>query len=836
MEGSKIIYVQPADDHTRVSFRMRIICFEINSSLKFNHQVLKRNFGHKKFKPEQWEVIRAIIYDKRDCLIVAGTGFGKSLIYQFPPVFLNKIAIVISPLISLMEDQVLSLQKKGIKALDSIQKNPKAKLDNFQFIYLTPEFFDGTGKEKLCAIKDRICLVAIDECHCITQWGSDFRPKYRELANFKTFLPHVPIVCLTATATDLCLNDVCSTLHLEKPLITKADLNRPNLNISVIQRGYVFVDDVKNHLLNVTNGSAIIYVLRRRESEQYSEALNREGFTCKAYHAGMSEKDRRAVLKEFSEGSLRFIVATIAFGMGIDRADVRAVIHYGSPRNVESYYQESGRAGRDGKPANCIIFWEFRDFEFHRYWLNKNDKTSPTHRAHCESLLQQMEKFLMSSKCRRMEILRYFDASTLELPIQEFCCDNCTKTLHSKVPLYKMYREINRKGFLNVATDARLILNLVKAYLGKCDERKFLKFFMGQMPTHHNKHHPLELFTKGKSKREAWWLKLVTLMLKKKMIKRYIQVQHIPVENEADEDDQEVELLVRRDDFLKITSRGERFLRRKTLKMNEVPTLDIFPFLTKTNKEYYIKNGEVKSKPRMLPHKHKKNFEVKAPEIFSQYLFKFNGKGNHLKNTPEKLSNISKFRNNSEKSPDALALNESAENPPKRMKEDTAVNDSTGTSQQSKLNSVVNDGAGCSNWSQSIAKQESPCAVDEKEEESDNERLEDDNHLENIMMNYYASRRQTEVDLVELLSYIEYNQISENDAIVVTTETEEFSQGSDEFETHANESYTTSTSHRPDLIENCSLNYALKRIAESDLEEEVEVSSKTMRLSQAIAT
>lgn len=500
--------------------------FKYKSRYKQTHlQILNKTFKIKQFKPEQWQVISAIINDKRDTFIIAGTGFGKSLIYQFPPVFMKRIAIIISPLISLMDDQVLALRSKGIRAY---LLTPKAReqwvdLTHYQIIYMTPELFDGLkGRSKLNEIKERICLVAIDECHCVTQWGVDFRKTFRKLSSIKTFLTGVPIVCLTATATDYCQQDVSKTLGLENPLVVRAELDRPNLEFTVIRQDVSFITAVKKYLPK--NGTVIIYVLRRKEADRFSDELRREGFESQPYHAGMKAKNRHSVSQSFADGTTRIVVATIAFGMGIDRADVRVVIHYGSPKNLESYYQEAGRAGRDGLPSKCIIFWNPRDFQFHRQWLTvRRDRIPPEYLQHCENLVKEMENFLISTKCRRVEILRYFNFSMPELPIHEACCDNCTSNLHALVPPHQMYMNIDKHGLLDLSDDARTILRLVKAYKGRCNQKISLKLLMGERPSTFNQNHPPELFAKGKSKPKAWWSMVLYSLLEKRMIKKHIE-------------------------------------------------------------------------------------------------------------------------------------------------------------------------------------------------------------------------------------------------------------------------------------------------------------------------
>lgn len=607
-----------------------------------------------------------------------------------------------------MEDQVLALQRKGVKAcfLGSMQTEKNINLKKYSVIYLTPEYLDG--HEHLKTIKDQICLIAIDEAHCITVWGSDFRPKFRQLAKLKDNFPGIPILCLTATATEHCQRDIFTSLSLKNPLSIKTDLNRPNLEFSVIRRGEDFVEDVKPFLDDVTAGAAIIYVLRRNETEQYAEALEREGFACKPYHAGLDDKTRHHALKDFSEGKLRFIVATIAFGMGIDRADVRTVIHYGSPKNLESYYQESGRAGRDNQRSKCIIFWEERDFGFHQFWLRNLQESD--HKARCENLLILMRQYLMSNECRRMEILHYFDPAIDQLLIHEACCDNCIKKLHARVPLRKMYRGVDVNGLVNLSIDARILLELVMTYKGKCDEKKSIKFLMGEMPTKHNKNHSLALFARGLPKTEAWWIKLLSILIKRKLIVKRVEVRHIQlagVVEEVDEDDDlEIidppEVVVVRNDYLKLTKKGLKLLRRKTLKMFEDP-MTIFRFLKLSSREYYIEHNEVKWKLRKVKKVETKKQTAKTLKATTTELFKFDFNPNLLQSTTKRKKN------------------------------------------------EVNEGASCS-------KRLKPTTSSDKDEQSDDkicDNEEDDEYIENLLWFRKILQKPLKVDLDEFLIYLE---------------------------------------------------------------------------------
>lgn len=601
---------------------------------------------------------------------------------------------------------MIALKSKGVRAYLLTPKVSERYVDlsAFQIIYMTPELFDGLkGRTKLEEIKDRICLVAIDECHCVTQWGVDFRKTFRKLASIKTFLAGVPIVCLTATATDYCQRDVSVTLGLENPLVVRAELNRPNLAFEVFHQGCSFVSDVKKYLTMFGSGTAIIYVLRRKEANQYSQELRDEGIESQPYHAKMTTKNRQKVVKSFAEGTLRVVVATIAFGMGIDRADVRVVIHYGSPKNIESYYQESGRAGRDGGPGKCIIFWTERDFQFHRFWLRTSvNRITPEYYEHCENLIKDMENFLKSSNCRRVEILRYFNVSMSGLSIHESCCDNCVRHLHSVVPLHQMYEDIDKNGLLDLSVDARIVLRLVQAYKGRC-YRISLRLLMGEIPSTADRNHPLELFAIGKLKPEAWWSMVFESLQESKMIKKHVEIQQIPVAPVVNDDgnanDARQLFIVRGDEFFKLTQHGKKFLLRKTKTLRVAPTKEIFPLLKKTRLEVFIENGEMKSKPRTPPTEVKVIRDKKTET--SKDLFNF-----------EVSSSLRK------------------------------------SSKKLKTEDIVNDGAGCSGWTLE------PDTSQTNKEESDGEN-EDNENLE--MMKEWLSQRKEpmKVDFDELLVFLE---------------------------------------------------------------------------------
>uniref|UniRef100_A0AAY5ESH4 DNA 3'-5' helicase n=1 Tax=Electrophorus electricus TaxID=8005 RepID=A0AAY5ESH4_ELEEL len=397
---------------------------------------LKMYFGHQNFKPVQWKVIQSIFDHRRDNLVVMATGYGKSLCFQFPPVYCKNISIVISPLIALMEDQVMQLRMSNIPAcfLGSAQtQNVFADLRKgcFRVVYMTPEFCSG-NIPLLHELNDStgIVLIAVDEAHCISHWGHNFRGVYRDLGKLKRSLPDVPIVALTATASSSIRQDIVKSLHLKNPLVTCTSFDRPNLYLDVTRKTGDIIQDLKPLLVKQTwgdykfEGAAIVYCPSKKETERVAAALAKLGIRCGVYHAGLSIQKRKDTQYQFMRDEIQCVVATIAFGMGINKPDIRKVIHYGAPKEMESYYQEMGRAGRDGMPSACHVLWLPGDM-----CLNSNK-----FRGYQMEMMAKMEKYLKSTKCRRKLILSHFEDKQLRKITSGImgtskCCDNCKSGL-----------------------------------------------------------------------------------------------------------------------------------------------------------------------------------------------------------------------------------------------------------------------------------------------------------------------------------------------------------------------------------------------------------------------
>ncbi|WP_179352216.1 RecQ family ATP-dependent DNA helicase [Winogradskyella vidalii] len=329
-------------------------------------EVLERYWQHTSFRPFQEEIITSVL-NQEDTFALLPTGGGKSVCFQIPALIQDGICIVVSPLIALMKDQVNTLKEKGIKAIaltsGMAYKDLDTQLDNciygnYKFLYLSPERLQQTlVQERIQQMK--VNLIAVDEAHCISQWGNDFRPAYKNIVSLRQMHPHVNCIALTATAKHNVVDDIVKNLDFINPKIFKASFARPNIVYNVLH-----TDDKLfqlEHLLKTYTGTSIIYVRNRRATIQINDFLNAKGFSSTFYHGGITNKEKQERLQQWSNGQKEIVVATTAFGMGIDKANVRTVIHFNLPESLESYYQEAGRAGRDGKLAHAIILKQHID-------------------------------------------------------------------------------------------------------------------------------------------------------------------------------------------------------------------------------------------------------------------------------------------------------------------------------------------------------------------------------------------------------------------------------------------------------------------------------------------
>ena len=387
---------------------------------------LKRLFGYNQFRPDQKEIIEALL-EKKDVVAILPTGAGKSICYQLPALLLPGIAVVVTPLISLMQDQVVSLTKNGLPAVflnSSLSygeiQSILQRLDQYKLLYIAPERFADQNLLR-CLEQTTVSLFAIDEAHCISQWGHSFRPDYRQLSVLKQRFPQASIVALTATATKEVQTDIIAQLALPNPFVVRASFDRPNLTFRADRRREG-MEQLSEFLSKHSGQSGIIYAATRSTVDETHKRLVQQGIAAGKYHAGLSDADRKAAQHDFVHGNCTLMVATVAFGMGIHKPDIRFVVHMDMPRSIEQYYQEVGRAGRDGLAAECLMLYSPKEFKIYEVFSEKIEDAGL--RRSTQEKTAKMFSFCKSSYCRRKELLRYFGQA-----YSEPNCGNCDRCL-----------------------------------------------------------------------------------------------------------------------------------------------------------------------------------------------------------------------------------------------------------------------------------------------------------------------------------------------------------------------------------------------------------------------
>lgn len=450
-------------------------------------QTLEKYFGYSSFRGLQERIIETVL-QKKDSLVLMPTGSGKSLCYQLPALMTQGLTVVISPLISLMKDQVDALQLNGVESAfinstQTIEEQQQVLADvnsgQIKLLYVAPERLNIPGYAFMTYLKGlNISLFAIDEAHCISHWGPDFRPDYLTLSQLKKTFPAVPVIALTATADKITRDDIVKKLELSNSALFVSSFNRPNIRYIIEKKKHHF-DKLVEYLNMHAGESGIIYCLSRQNTETLSKQLNEKGFTTLPYHAGMENDLRRHHHDLFKKDEVKIIVATIAFGLGIDKSNVRYVVHTTLPKNIESYYQETGRAGRDGLVSEALLFYSAGDLVRLRMLVKVEGNAEQT--KIMIKKLKQMADYCESDVCRRKQLLNYFDED------HEGNCGNCdvclgfsdVMTVTGKEKNESTVKEKRNTPLFNGSIEAQKVLMAVWRLKGKFGTNYIIDWLRG---------------------------------------------------------------------------------------------------------------------------------------------------------------------------------------------------------------------------------------------------------------------------------------------------------------------------------------------------------------------
>ncbi|KGQ41487.1 ATP-dependent DNA helicase RecQ [Gallibacterium anatis] len=462
--------------------------------------ILQDVFGYQQFRQGQQQIIAATLQGQSSFILMA-TGGGKSLCYQIPALCFPGLTLVVSPLIALMQDQVDQLTANGVAAayLNSSQTldqqreiEQQALSGKLKLLYISPEKVMTTAFFYFIQ-QCQVSFIAIDEAHCISQWGHDFRPEYSQLRSLTRVFPHIPIMALTATADRVTREDILELLNLQQPFVYIGSFDRPNIRYTVVEK-FKPQEQLLKFVKSQKGKSGIIYANSRNKVERLAEMLQRKGISAKAYHAGFSNEIREQVQHDFQRDNIQIIVATIAFGMGINKPNIRFVLHYDLPRSIEAYYQETGRAGRDDLPAEAVLFYDHQDY----LWLNKllQEKPDSSQKMIEQHKLQAMGEFAEAQTCRRLVLLNYF-AEHRHQP-----CNNCDICLN---PPKKYDGLIDAQKILSTVyrTGQKFGSYYVIAVLRGVQNQKIQEL----------QHDKLSVFGIGKDKSQEYWHSVIRQLI-----------------------------------------------------------------------------------------------------------------------------------------------------------------------------------------------------------------------------------------------------------------------------------------------------------------------------------